>query len=156
MIKLSKNKAAVIITSAALLSAVISCLYAKTVKLKADIKVMNILLSSRRVGEQNVFPHPTKDDLEDLTEKSCGGIAVQIEHNSYSDNDYGNYARECAAFILRSLADNMNSGETLAEYFLRKEKGESIEKECAIHNSIIDGLTTLRREEIWADKTYKG
>ena len=112
MIKLSKNKAAVIITSAALMSAVISCLYAQKVKSKAEC---------RRVREQNIFPHPKKSDLERLTGKGCCCIAAHIDNNSYSDDDYGNYARECAVFILRSLADNMNDGETLAKYFTREE-----------------------------------
>lgn len=113
MKKLSKNIAAVIITSAALMTAAISCLYAQKVKSKAEC---------RRVREQKQFPHLKKSDLERLTGNGCCCIAAHIDNNSYSDNDYGNYARECAAFILRSLADNMIDGETLAGYFMRNER----------------------------------
>lgn len=120
MIKLSKNKISVIITLAALISAVISCLYAQRAKSKAEGEILNILQGCRRVREQNAFPHPTKNDLERLTGKGCSSIAAQIENNTYSDDDFGNHSRECAILILNEIVENMKDGETLSEYFSRK------------------------------------
>lgn len=71
---------------------------------------------------QNIFPHPTEKDLSKFNAKTCQGIAYQIEVNTESDNDYGNLAREVAAFILKKLAENMNEDETLEQYFKIKTK----------------------------------
>ncbi|MCH5199748.1 MAG: hypothetical protein J1F60_02220 [Oscillospiraceae bacterium] len=113
-----------IITGIAFLTSVASLIYAMWQKKTTDDKVLtaeiNTALKFRRVNEQYVFPHPTKETLKTLSGDSCSGIAYQIETNSYSDSDYGNLSRECAVFVLNELAANMKKDESLSEYFSRK------------------------------------
>lgn len=124
MNELCNNKILAIITSAALLSAVISCVYAHRIKSKAKDEILNALQCCRRVREQTVLPHPTKSDLRKVTNDGCRSIAYQIDNNTYSDDYFGNHSRECAMLILKSLAENMREGENLAEYFARKNMDE--------------------------------
>lgn len=120
-----KNKISIIVTSAALVTAVVSAAYAIWQKKHTEDKVLeaeaNTIWRLRRVREQNTFPHPSEKDLEIFTGKHCNGIAYQVDKNTYSDNDLGNYSREYAIFILGKLNENMKDGETLSEYFKRKE-----------------------------------
>lgn len=121
-----KNKVSFIVTSAALVSAVASAAYAIWQKKHMEDKILevkvNTMLAFNRVREQHIFPHPDKSDFEKMNGKSCTGIAYQIDINTYSDCDFGNFSRECASFILNGLAENMKDGETLSEYFKRKRK----------------------------------
>lgn len=121
-----KNKVSFIVTSAALVSAVASVTYAIWQKRHTEDKVLEAEAKTiwrlRRVREQHTFPHPTEKDLEIFTGKHCNGVAYQVEKNSYSDDDLGNFSREYAIFILRKLSENMQDGETLSKYFERKGK----------------------------------
>lgn len=120
-----KNKISIIVTSAALVSAVASAAYALWQKSHTEEKVLeaevNTMLRLRRVREQQTFSPPVKSDFDRMNGKSCSGIAYQIDIHTYSDSDFGNYSRECAILILNGLAENMKEGETLSEYFKRKE-----------------------------------
>lgn len=113
------------ITSAALAAAATSTAYAIWQKKHTDEKILEAKADTiwrlRRVGSRNSFPHPTEGTIEKLTGNGCKSIAFQIGNNSYSDDDFGNLARECAVCILEKLAGSMRENETLAEYFLRKE-----------------------------------
>ena len=113
-----------IITLAALLFAGLSLAYAIWQKRTAEGKVREAETRGmqQRISEQDVFPHPTKEFLERYTRNSCIGIADQIKTNAFSDDDYGNYSRECAIFVLNALAENMPENESLAEYFERKKE----------------------------------
>lgn len=73
---------------------------------------------------QNIFPHPMCEDLKKLTAKSCIGIADQVETNTASNDDFGNYTREVVIVILKELANSMDSNESIAECFecLRRRK----------------------------------
>lgn len=71
---------------------------------------------------QESFPNPDEDSLKSFKRDSCINIAKQICTNSYSDDEYGNFSRECAVLILNSLAENMSENESLAEYFGRKKE----------------------------------
>lgn len=121
-----KNKISIIVTSAALVSAVISAAYAIWQKKHTEKKVREAKAETiwrlRGVKEQHTFPHPTENDLEKFNEKYCIGLTYQLDNDTYSDNDLGNLARECAILILNGLAENMKDGETLSEYFQRKAK----------------------------------
>ncbi len=122
-----KNKVSFIVTSAALISAATSAAYAIWQKKHTKEKVLtaeaNIIwkLSRLQKQKQDTFPHPTKEDFKKMNGKSCSGIAYQIEIHTYSQSDYGNLSRECAILILNALAENLKDGETLSEYFNRKE-----------------------------------
>lgn len=122
---MSKKIIGTIVTSAALAAAATSTAYAIWQKKHTDEKILEAKADTiwrlRRVGSQNSFPHPTKETLEKLTGNGCKSIAFQIGNNSYSDDDFGNLARECAVCILKELSESMRENETLAEYFLRKE-----------------------------------
>lgn len=113
-----------IITAAALLTSAASLIYAMWEKKTTDDKILttelNTALKFKRVNEQNIFPHPTKETLKEISGDGCSGIAYQIETHTYSDSDYGNLSRECAVFVLNELATNMKKGESLSEYFSRK------------------------------------
>lgn len=121
-----KNKVSIIVTSAALVSAAASAAYALWQKSHTEEKVLeaevNTMLRLRRVREQQTFSHPIKSDFDRMNGKSCSGIAYQIDMHTYSDNDFGNFSRECAILILNGLAENIKEGETLSEYFKRKEQ----------------------------------
>lgn len=121
-----KNKVSIIVTSAALLSAAASTFYAIWQKRHTEEKVLkaeaDTIWRLRRVREQDTFPHPSKKDFDHMNSKSCTGISYQIDIHTYSTSDYGNLSRECAILILNGLAENMKEGETLSEYFKRKEQ----------------------------------
>lgn len=121
-----KNKISIIVTLAALVSAAASAAYAIWQKKHTEDRVLeaeaNTIWRLRRVREQNTFPHPDKTDFEKMNGKSCTGIAYQLDIHTYSSSDFGNLSRECASLILNGLAENMKGGETLSEYFKRKEK----------------------------------
>lgn len=121
-----KNKVSIIVTSAALLSAAASTVYAIWQKRHTEEKVLkaeaDTIWRLRRVREQQTFSPPVKSDFDRMNGKSCSGIAYQIDIHTYSDSDFGNYSRECAILILNGLAENIKEGETLSEYFKRKEQ----------------------------------
>lgn len=62
----------------------------------------------------------TDEDFDAFDSKSCENIAFQIENYTFADTEFGNLSRECAIFILKGLAENMNDNENLSEYFFRK------------------------------------
>ncbi|MFR0737873.1 MAG: hypothetical protein ACLSHR_13530 [Oscillospiraceae bacterium] len=76
-------------------------------------------MSSDYKKTQNIFPHPMCEDLKKLTAKSCIGIADQVETNTASNDDFGNYTREVVIVILKELANSMSPGESLDECFRR-------------------------------------
>ncbi len=121
-----KNKISIIVTSAALVSAAASAAYAVWQKNHTEEKVLkaeaNTIWRLRRVREQHTFPHPTEKDLEKFTGKHCSGVAYQVDKDTYSDSDLGNFSREYAIFILNKVSENMSDGETLSDYFERKGK----------------------------------
>ncbi len=124
--KIFKNsKSSFIITSAALAVTAISVAYAiwqkKSVREKVLQAEADTIWRLRRVCKQDIFPHPNKKDFEEMDAKSCTGIAYQIEIHTYSNSGFGNLSRECAVLILNGLAENMKDGETLSEFFARKE-----------------------------------
>lgn len=120
-----KNKISFIVTSAALVSAVASAAYAIWQKKHTEKKLREAKAETiwrlRGVREQHTFPHPTEKDLEKFNEKYCIGLTYQLDNDTYSDNDLGNLAREYAIFIIGKLAKTLKDGETLSEYFKRKE-----------------------------------
>lgn len=63
--------------------------------------------------EQEVFPHPTKEQISSFNADQCRGIANQIAYNTASRSDYGNLARECAVILINMLADSLGD-KTLA------------------------------------------
>lgn len=126
-----KNKIGIIVTSAALVSAAASAAYAIWQKKHTEEKVheakANTIWQFRCVREQHTFPHPTEQDFKKITGKHCNGIAYQVNIDTYSDNDLGNFSREYAVLILNKLAENMTAGETISEYFARKGNEDNIE-----------------------------
>ncbi|MCH5192826.1 MAG: hypothetical protein J1F11_02620 [Oscillospiraceae bacterium] len=115
-----------IIFITACLSAIVSMTYAMWQKRTAENRILETeiktMLKFRRVSKQDLFPQPTENDLQRFNGKSCKGIAYQLDNNTYSDDDYGNFSRECAALILNALAKNLPDGKSLAEYFSEKGK----------------------------------
>lgn len=121
-----KNKVSIIVTSVALALSAASTVYAIWQKRHTEEKVMkaeaDTIWRLRRIRGQHSLPHPNKKDFEQMDSKSCTGIAYQIDIHTYSVSDFGNHSRECAILILNGLAENMKDGETLSEYFKRKEQ----------------------------------
>ena len=97
-----------IITLTSLLLALLSLAYAIWQKRTLDRKV-------REVRHERI--HPNNKSLEKFTRTCCINIAKQIETNSYSDDEYGDFSLECAVIVLRALAENMPDDVSLADYF---------------------------------------
>ncbi len=97
-----------IITFGSLLLAVSSLAYAIWQKSTLDRKIREVRLE--RI-------HPNNESLEKFTRTSCINIAKQIETNSYSDDEYGDFSLECAAAVLKALAENIPDDVSLANYF---------------------------------------
>ncbi len=113
-----------IITVTALLSAFLSLSYAIWQKRTTDNKVRDAKIQTmqQKISTQHVFMHPTEEVLKRYTRKSCISIAEQIKTNTFSDDDYGNYSRECAIVVLKSLAKNMPENVKLSDYFEGKKE----------------------------------
>lgn len=85
-------------------------------------------MSSDYKKAQNIFPHPKREDLKKLTAKGCICIADQVETNTASNDDFGNYTREVVIVILKELASSMDPCETLEQCFerIRRNNGSDL------------------------------
>ena len=110
-----------IITLISLLTAVLSLANALSQKRKIYQKIRDtenrLMRELQKVPVKSVFLSPNKEFLKRYTKNSCKSIAQQLETNTFSDDEYGDYSRECAVVVLNALAENMPEGKTLADYF---------------------------------------
>jgi hypothetical protein len=84
--------------------------------------------STNYTKTQNTFPHPQRGDLKRISAKGVDGIAYQIETNTASNDDFGNYTREVVILIFKELARSMDPCETLEQCFerIRRNNGSDL------------------------------
>lgn len=69
-------------------------------------------------------PGFTAEDFELFYADTCEGLAFYLDTETQPGSAIGDLSLQCAAIILRGLAENMYANETLSEYFQRKNNKE--------------------------------
>lgn len=72
----------------------------------------------------NKVPGFSAEDFKLFHADTCESLAFYLDTETHSDSAVGDLSLQCAAIILRGLAENMHANETLSEYFQRKNNKE--------------------------------
>lgn len=70
------------------------------------------------------LPGFSAEDFKLFHADTCESLAFYLDTETQPDSTVGDLSLQCAAIILRGLAENMHANETLSEYFQRKNNKE--------------------------------